>query len=71
MCETEKCPGLWLHYECVEVDPEDIPEGSWHCPGCRTSSVKHKTKPLHGTKRVEKSVGISKNSTVELLLNDT
>ncbi|KAL3890183.1 hypothetical protein ACJMK2_002475 [Sinanodonta woodiana] len=38
-CENRNCDrGIWFHLECIEMDVENVPDGSWFCSNdCKTS----------------------------------
>ncbi|WAR31109.1 YNG1-like protein [Mya arenaria] len=39
-CEGDQCPnGKWFHFECVGIDENEVPEGSWFCSKtCKSDS---------------------------------
>ena len=36
-CDAEGCRFQWFHYECVDLDGEQIPDGEWFCKKCHPS----------------------------------
>jgi hypothetical protein len=31
-CHNRNCPnGVWLHLECFDMTPDDVPDGKWYC----------------------------------------
>ncbi|KAK6178242.1 hypothetical protein SNE40_013050 [Patella caerulea] len=45
-CENRNCKrGIWFHYECVDLEEENVPEGLWFCsPACEKEKAKRKSK---------------------------
>ena len=33
-CDALECEVEWYHCECVDIDPENLPDGEWMCPPC-------------------------------------
>lgn len=33
-CDNQNCPYVWLHYSCIKLDLETVPDGNWYCPAC-------------------------------------
>ena len=41
-CDNKKCPrGAWFHYECVDVQEDELTEEKWYCSEeCKKGSVR-------------------------------
>lgn len=41
-CENKNCPnGVWFHLECMDMTPDDVPDGKWYCSDdCRNPKPK-------------------------------
>ena len=33
-CDNPNCELEWFHFDCVDLEAADIPEGEWFCPDC-------------------------------------
>jgi hypothetical protein len=52
-CDKDGCDIAWFHIECVSLEEEDIPDGTWYCPNCL--SFKSKAQEQY-VERVDKTV---------------